>query len=286
MGNRSLKKDVTDNQIVRHLAENSDYRFLTNLVADTGRRSLKQRHDRRQRKCAEEGQQQRNGSSGNDTKAPRQSHIPLSDDKRLYLKSIVDHPNLTITGRRDFLGWPSDQANIEKRELLETGLVSEFTANPIARSGTVKLLELTETGYRALGKRAPKSRPQNCSAEHWFYQNILADLYRSRGFEVNIEHTYNSARADVVVSKNGEKLAIEIACSPNNEARNVQRNLKAGMDRVIVACRTTAVKRAVESRLDAAGICDDRVTVKCLSDFPFPRDLFSVKCDGADPHNA
>ncbi len=193
---------------------------------------------------------------------------------------VMEKPNLTIVGRRDFLGWSTDKANKTKRALLQKELISEFSINLGTRTGgTVKLLELTDAGFAILDKTPRKKRPGKCSAEHWFYQRELADLYRSRGYCVRIEHNLNGARADLGVEKDGKLIAIEVAISPANEVRNVQKDLAAGFSKVLIACKTTAVKKAVLARLNESAISHKNVKLMLLSEFPFPEDLLKPNRD-------
>ncbi len=98
------------------------------------------------------------------------SQVVLTGDERAYLDSILAMPNLTITGRSDYLGLSSFTSNRIKKALLSKGFIEEF---PMQRKrGIVKLVSLTQRGFAALGARPGKKRPENRSAAHWWCQEM------------------------------------------------------------------------------------------------------------------
>jgi len=201
----------------------------------------------------------------------------LAAPEREYLESIPEAPNLTITGRRDYLGLSTYQSNHLKRQLLEKGLIEQFSLNLGERTGgIIKLLELTGAGYQLLGLPQESVRPQNVSAEHFFWARAIAQNFKALGYPVEIEMPLNGVRADVGVLKDGKKIAIEVGITAKNEVANVQRDLAAGFDEVVVACRNLMVRRAIEDRLKDV-LSDEQwkhVSLLQLCDFWFVKDLF------------
>lgn len=180
----------------------------------------------------------------------RDKDAALSEEMRDFLQSVLDHPDLTTTQRRDHLGLSTYKNDRIKKAVLEQGLAEEIAINlGHATRGNVKFLELTARGYEALGKESPASRPGNCSPEHWWYQRAIARWYDAQGITAKIEHCLNGKRADVAVMRRGKVTAIEVAITPKNEVVNVRKDLEAGFDAVLVACKNAKVKAAVEERL-------------------------------------
>jgi hypothetical protein len=201
----------------------------------------------------------------------------LSAPEHEYLESVPEQPNLTITGRRDYLGLSTYQSNHLKRLLLEKGLVEQFSLNLGERTGgIIKLLALTAEGSRVLGRKLESARPQNMSAEHWFWQKSIAHHFKVLGYAVEVEMALNGVRADVGVVKDTKRIAIEVGITAKNEVANVQQDLKAGFDEVVVACRNLAVRRAVEDRLKDVLSKEQwtQVSLIQLCDFWFVKDLF------------
>jgi hypothetical protein len=165
-----------------------------------------------------------------------------------------------------------------KKALAGKGLIEEFTVNlGHATKGIIKLLEIKMKGYEVLRMKAPPSREHRCSAEHWFWQRNIADYYKSKGFHTEIEMSIRGKRADVGFLMDGMTVAVEVGLSPKNEVVNVQKDLEAGFDKILVACKTTKIKRAVQERLEGLISEDDWKKVKLilLSNFSFLKELYS-----------
>jgi len=252
-----LRKDVSDAEIATHMAPR-----VLELMRSVVQRIVRKAPEPKADEIAPKRDVRGNGK--------------LSALEVEYLESIVAEPRLSVTARRDHLALSTWQNNEVKRSLLEKGLIEEFSVNlGKVTGGIMKLQELTEEGFRALGMKPKRSRPQNVSAEHWFWQKEIAAFYQSSGTQAEIEMHVNGVFADVGLVKHGRKIAIEVGITPKNEVANVQRDLAAGFDEVIVAGRNMRVLKAIEERLwpVLAPELHDRVKLILLSDFPFVREL-------------
>ncbi len=204
---------------------------------------------------------------------------PLSDDLHLYLDSVVEFPNDTTTQRAQRLALSPDKSNRMKKEAIERGLAEEISLNlGQVTGGLVKLLGLSPSGRRVLGL-APQPRPENVSAEHWWWQRNICAYYRSLGLETRIEKTLNGKRADVGFLKSGRAIAVEVELSPKNAAVNVQQDLMSGFSDVLVACTNARARQAIEAQLDEvlSHIQRARVKVILLSEFSFVKRLFGKR---------
>ena len=182
---------------------------------------------------------------------------------------------LSVTQRRDILGLSTYTNDRIKKALLAKGLVEELSIN-LGRNtqGIAKFLELTEFGYRALKRKCPTMRPLNTSPEHWWWQRRIEHFYRDQGYEAEIEMALNGKRADVGLIKDGVKIAVEVGMTAKNEVVNVRRDLGAGFERVLVACRNAQVLCAVKQNLDVLTENErKRVKLILLSDFSFVRGM-------------
>lgn len=200
----------------------------------------------------------------------------LSEAEQEYLGSVLEKPFLTVTGRADQLGLSSYQSNRIKRALVDKGLIAQFAVNLGNRTrGIIKLVELTESGYEALGKIPAKMRPENVSAEHWFWQRCIAQHHSEKGLDVSIEMPLRDVRADVGIIRAGKRIAVEVGITAKNEVANVQRDLDAGFDQVIVAAKNARVLRAIEKRLWAAlpSARHHQIKTMLLSEFSFVEQL-------------
>ena len=92
------------------------------------------------------------------------------------------------------------------------------------------MLRLTAAGAEGLGlKKQPIDGARHESDAHWYWKTKLAEELRERRYTVAIE----KEGADLVLEKDGERIAIEVETGKSDAEANVRRNLANGFDRVI-----------------------------------------------------
>ena len=285
-----FKKDVTDAEI--ELAQKS---LMIELAKEFVKRDPikfdyeKNRNNKVNKKATANNQHSKNSNksqhasgvkNSSNMKSERDNPLSLSEFEESYLMGIINHPNMSVTARGIILhGLSADKNTKTKKELLSRRLINELTIQlGKAFGGTVKLLKLTENGYKALGKIPPKTRPERQgSLEHiWWQENIARD-YEVRGYKVHIEQELNDKFADIGVEKNNELVAVEIELSPKNAIYNFRADINAGFNRVIIACKNIAVRKQIETQLlsfvseNPSYFNKSKVIV--LSEFPFVKKL-------------
>lgn len=225
------------------------------------------------RKKPEESSKENIKESEQDSKEQKLTHEEIE-----YLESILKELNLSITSRAEFLGLSSYINDKRKTQLLEKGLIEEFTINlGFETRGVVKFLLLTKNGFEALGKKTEKERPKNCSLEHWWWQNSIYKFYINKGYKGQIEMALGDKHADVGLVKGKVKMAIEVELTPKNSVINVKKDLEVGFDKVLVACKNSKVKKSIEERLQPILSEEDwsKVKIILLSEFSFVKDIIS-----------
>lgn len=263
MMNNSLRKDVTDEDLDVHMSQPLA-EMMRSVVAWK----------------APSGDQSQKAANGPGPSQENQPLFQLTNDERTYLQSIHDEPNLTVTGRRNVLGWSTDRANKINRSLIEMGVVEPFTIN--IGGGTVKLLELSERGAEAVEVKRRFVRKGRVSAEHLWWQVQVSEHFRSEGYEAVIEKALNGQHADVGVFIDGSHVAYEVAISAQNEIRNIQKDLTVGFESVVVCCRDIPVRNAVANKSNEHLSPEQaaRTRIVLLSDFSFMAKLFKPKHKG------
>ena len=209
----------------------------------------------------------------------------VTEEEQCFLASIDKHPLLTATGRRDYLGLSSDAANSLRKILVERGFVETIRINlGTARGGLVTFHELTPAGWAILGKRQPWVRPENCSAEHFWWQRQIRDGLVATGRRAELEYSLHGKRADVGLLEADRVTAIEVGLTnASGEATNAVRDLQAGFNAVVIAARTARLRSAIQKRLVAALPENKRVSVKLttLPELRVVKDLLSRVGPGA-----
>lgn len=205
----------------------------------------------------------------------------LTGEQLSYMRSILEHPNMSVTARGEKLfGYSADKRTKLKNGLLELGLIEEFSVDLGKEfGGRVKMLKLTDAGYRALEEPLPESlSPRHSSLEHLWWQVHLANDYAQRGYKANIEKILQGKSADVGVSNGKELVAVEVQLTPQTALSNFRQNTDAGFARTILACKNAKVKKQVEAQLATFlrhnPIYEDKAKVVLLSDFPFVKQLY------------
>ena len=70
--------------------------------------------------------------------------------------------------------------------------------------------------------------------EHRYWVHRIANHLRAHGCEVSIEHPIGNGKTiDLLATRNGHKIAFEIETGKSDALANVQKCLKAGVDKVV-----------------------------------------------------
>ena len=114
------------------------------------------------------------------------------------------------------------------------------------------ILRLTKQSKEAL--KLDTSDPQHGSIVHEYWKRFYAQRYREQGYQVQFEVPRKSGRVDVVATKNSEKIAIEIETGKSNYMRNIQQNLGAKYDKIVVVATDKKAFTKVELDLAQVGL--------------------------------
>jgi hypothetical protein len=275
------KKDVTDSEIEQAmkpvLADLSRHLVKREIVKEEEPEQPKQKKKKPGRRGSRKSGQRRGNASGSQGDSEQKA---ISDDERGYMESIIDEPNLSVTARAKRLGLSADKSTKLRNGLIAKALVHEFSVDlGMEFGGRVKMLRLTDDGYKALGETPPKPLPKSQgSLEHIWWQVHIANDYAERGYRANIERQINGKAADVGVSNGKEIVAVEVELSPKNVVYNLKADIDAGFSRVIVACKNQRIKneseRQIKSFIETNPSYEGKYKVVLLKEFPFVRKLF------------
>ena len=196
----------------------------------------------------------RMGRSGRLTGSRVPDH-PLDEDSLAFLQDAVENPSDGVDARYKRLGFSIDKGNRIKSCLIAAGILE---AESIRVGNTRKvMLRRTRATNRWLPanlvyQRAETARRESISHSYW--KNEYLRRFRKMGYAVRLEAPRRGGRADVLATKNGETVAIEIETGLSDVARNVRLDLLSGFSRVIVVATTESALRACETRLAKSGL--------------------------------
>lgn len=170
-------------------------------------------------------------------------HDPSVD--RIYLlQHIEDQPFLNLTERAEAVVFPSGKKSpydILKKmleNLRELGLCDSIEIRVKRGGRTPEYWFLTDTGIDVVG-HGQKPLRGGTSHGHFFVQRLVCKLLAERGIHAQMEAVLGSGKqADIVCFDSGT-VALEVAVSTlKTEPDQVNRDLAAGADRVLVVCLT------------------------------------------------
>lgn len=263
--NKVFKKDVTDEEI--SIAMKPFYREIQQFLVPRVKRA--------------ENTRKNPPRSKQHKKSAKKKQMTITQEEKEYTESIFDYPNLNLTARGELLGFSSDKRTRIKNNLIKNQMIIEFSVD-LGREtgGRVKLLKLTDDGYRVLGEKPPqkiKGISKRGSLEHIWWQECIAQDYNKKGYKAIIEKELNGKCADIGVIKGGEIVAVEVELSPKNAVTNFKQNMEVGFSRTIIACKNYLVKKETEKKIlrfiEKHPHYTGKAKIILLKDFPFVKNL-------------
>ena len=176
--------------------------------------------------------------------------IPLQGAAFALIEDVLNHPDDGVKTRYHRLHLSIGTANRLKQQLINQHWLEEQTVD-LGQTRKV-ILRLTQQSKSAL--KLDSSDPQHGSIVHEYWKRFYAQRYREQGYKVQFEVPRKSGRVDVGATKHSERIAIEIETGKSNYMRNVQQNLSAGYDKIIVVATDKKAFEKVEQDLAQVGL--------------------------------
>jgi hypothetical protein len=176
----------------------------------------------------------------------------LSPDEELLLRDVHTRPFVLLTRRyNDLIARISKSAASRiKIKLAKLGYVEEIALKLGKRGGQPKLLKLMDAGCEYLKVENPYKNMGKGGFEHIFWQNVIAQNYRSQGYKATIEDSVGRKAADLAIEKEGVRIAIEVTLHIENVIQNVKRDLSIGYKQVWLACPDVDMADKVRGKLE------------------------------------
>jgi hypothetical protein len=165
------------------------------------------------------------------------------------------------------LGSSSSTSDKYFKELVLRGLVNAHKVGLGRGKGVMLLYEITEKGmdYARMNKFTV---PGKGNFVHKFWQHIIASFYRNLGCESEVEKRFGSKNVDVGIQIENKKIAVEIELSPDHLIQNVEKDLEAGCDEVIIAVSSQAKADSYRKKIkEHDEKLLSKVEMKVLSEF-------------------
>ena len=176
--------------------------------------------------------------------------IPLEQPAFVFLEDVVSYPDDGVKTRYGRLGLSAGTGNRVKDQLLDQGWLEDELVE-IGRTRKV-LLRLTPRAREALNLGS--SEPQHGSIIHTWWKRFYAQRFREQGYKVCLEAPRKSGNVDVLALKDGKRIAIEIETGKSNFIRNVQQDLAAKYNKIMVVATDKSAFGKIERGLAQADL--------------------------------
>ncbi|MBS1503977.1 MAG: type IV secretion system DNA-binding domain-containing protein [Bacteroidetes bacterium] len=112
--------------------------------------------------------------------------------------------------------------------------------------------------------------------EHRYLQQFIKQMAQEFGYIATIEQPTRDGKGlvDVVLEKEGQKIAVEISISTGNawEVHNVQKCLNDGFETIMVCCTTPEKVQAIRSAVQSSLSAQDAAKITCIQ----PHDIAAL----------
>ena len=181
--------------------------------------------------------------------APVQGDQGRAEDRLLI--DITSHLTDSVTARYKRLGLSARKGNHCKQKLVKAGLIKPVTF--AGHGAWLRLFEITREGIarlKTLGRQGPSAR--GGGLEHRYWQEKLAEHFRSRGYQVEVEKPIKHHIVDIIASNKKECVAVEVETGKSSYKKNITECLKSKkLTTVLVACVSADVADSIRKEMDS-----------------------------------
>jgi len=152
------------------------------------------------------------------------------------LTNIREHPFVDQKSRIQMLGLAGSSSTTDKyfKELVAKNFVTVHRIG-LGKGLSIKVL------YEITGKGAEFAKMDKVEISgkgdfpHKFWQHTIKEFYASLGRNAEVEKRFGIKNVDVGFETDNKKTAVEVELTPANLIENIQKDLEAGCDTIIIA---------------------------------------------------
>ena len=207
------------------------------------------------------------GKAKKPEQAKRNSGPDIDQNTRKLVMLTISSPFLNTSGYYDLLDLNYRKGNAAKNEAIRKKLLTQHRFHSGRRGGQAVLLEPSATAF-AMFKLPPVY--ENPGFLHRYLQHQVKETMTKQGFRATLEKSVKGKSIDVVLERDSEKVAVEIAVTDKHELVNIRKDIfQSGFKRVVIIGKDKKVVAAVEKKMNSAFDSDVLSKVRCcvLADF-------------------
>ncbi len=195
--------------------------------------------------------------------------IPIGDkalehDALALIEDVLTHKDDGVKVRYERLGLRSETGTRIKEQLIGRGWLEGHVV-PIGRTRKL-ILRLTKDAREALGLGVGGNGRESLVHEYW--KRWYARRFKEQGYHVETEAQRVGGRVDVLATKEGQRIGIEIETGKSDAVSNVRNGLREGFDKVVLIAVNKSALRNVEARLLKADLLIPNRVSLTLTDQP------------------
>jgi hypothetical protein len=181
----------------------------------------------------------------------RKINAGITSEEEKLLNDINQNKLSGVVERYKRLDWSRRKGNELKNSLLKKQHIG--TEEIPTKSGRVIILKLTKEGKNQIDKpkTSTKKETREGGITHEYWKNKYAELFIDKGFDITFEKPIGEGKSvDVVATKNGKQIAIEIETGRSDILSNINKCIEANFDKIILVATTEKVESKVKSLLE------------------------------------
>jgi len=205
----------------------------------------------------------RAGKSQQNTPAPV---VDIHNEAKRLVMLAITVPFLSTSGYYDLLDLNYREGNAAKTHALTKKLIIQHSFHSGKRGGKSVLLEPSRAAFAMFMMPSAYDNP---GFLHRYLQHQVKGAMTAQGFKATLEKCVSGKNIDVVLERDNERVAIEIAVTPKHEIVNVRKDILAGFNSIVIIGKDRKTVSAVEKKISAAFGNDILSKVRCcvLADF-------------------
>jgi hypothetical protein len=154
----------------------------------------------------------------------------INKDELAFLLSIVERPFLSTASRYKELGFYVNKGNTLRKRLLEIHVITEVPIQ-LSHKKTIKLFHLSPIGKSLLknsGYDSDYKFETKGGLEHAFWVHLIKKIFQAKNYELRSEQD----GIDLIATKNGERIAIEVETGNSYPTKNILKCLQLGFNKI------------------------------------------------------
>lgn len=191
----------------------------------------------------------------------------MDEVMRSYLFDVYNRSAVGLTERFKSLRLSVRRGNQITESMNNQGFINIHEINLSGRGSKTKFLELTKKGHDALGVTPRKRKGKGCGFLHELVQHKIAEHLRNieEIKKVSIEGILLDKSIDILAEvTDGKKIAFETAMTHLNELNNIQKDIEAGCDYIIIVCKDKVVMEKINELVANLSDGDKSRIMVCL----------------------